>query len=288
MHILDARGEVWRTVVVIIPTLGAALIAGSRIMDARHHPFDVISGSLLGIIVAWISYRQYFPPLSDFRAKGRAYPIRSWGRPLSGDEVSRPPRFTGGYAPPAAQNDDEQQQPAPRAAQPAFTSGRGSPEHANDSQSLTGNAFRDEIHASQRQRQRQQRQPSTKTRSAAPLATSSTEAIAPAPQSYYSPAGNPFAAHRPTRGDALWDESSDEGAADEESGYELEPSYTLSAALPWHEGGTGAFEPFRGTDTGYHGKMQQDRGETGGAVGPELVPSAERERMPEGGPAAVS
>lgn len=64
---------------VLVPTLAAALIAGSRIMDARHHPFDVISGSLLGIVVAWCAYRQYFPPISEPWHKGRAYPIRSWG-----------------------------------------------------------------------------------------------------------------------------------------------------------------------------------------------------------------
>ncbi|KAG7002214.1 hypothetical protein G7Y79_00028g062350 [Physcia stellaris] len=79
LHVLDNRGEVWKTFVVLVPTLAAALIAGSRIMDARHHPFDVISGSLLGIVVAWCAYRQYFPPVSEPWHKGRAYPIRSWG-----------------------------------------------------------------------------------------------------------------------------------------------------------------------------------------------------------------
>lgn len=79
LHIWDNRGEVWKTVFVIAPTLAAALIAISRIMDARHHPFDVITGGLLGIVCAWGSYRQYFPPLSDTEAKGRAYPIRTWG-----------------------------------------------------------------------------------------------------------------------------------------------------------------------------------------------------------------
>lgn len=80
LHILDSRGEVWKTFVALVPSLGAALIAGSRIMDARHHPFDVITGSMLGIACAWAAYRQYFPPLHDFRAKGRAYPIRTWGK----------------------------------------------------------------------------------------------------------------------------------------------------------------------------------------------------------------
>ncbi|KAL8902269.1 MAG: hypothetical protein Q9207_004804 [Kuettlingeria erythrocarpa] len=78
MHVLDNRGEVWKTFIVLVPTLAAALIAVSRIMDARHHPFDVISGSMLGIAVAWAAYRQYFPPVTESWRKGRAYPIRTW------------------------------------------------------------------------------------------------------------------------------------------------------------------------------------------------------------------
>ncbi|KAH0537492.1 hypothetical protein FGG08_005710 [Glutinoglossum americanum] len=80
LRVLDNRGEVWKTFIVLVPTLGAALVADSRIMDARHHPFDVLSGSLLGMVVAWCSYRQYFPPISNCENKGRAYPIRMWGR----------------------------------------------------------------------------------------------------------------------------------------------------------------------------------------------------------------
>ncbi|KAL2870213.1 ubiquitin 3 binding protein But2 C-terminal domain-containing protein [Aspergillus lucknowensis] len=79
LHIMDNKGEVWKMFLVMFPCLGATLIAVSRIMDARHHPFDVISGSLLGIVCAIISYRQYFPSLSEPWKKGRAHPIRSWG-----------------------------------------------------------------------------------------------------------------------------------------------------------------------------------------------------------------
>ncbi|KAF7172159.1 hypothetical protein CNMCM5623_004406 [Aspergillus felis] len=79
LHFMDNKGEVWKAIIIIMPPLGATLIAVSRIMDARHHPFDVISGSLLGIVCAYISYRQYFPPISEPWKKGRAYPIRSWG-----------------------------------------------------------------------------------------------------------------------------------------------------------------------------------------------------------------
>lgn len=76
----------WKAFIVMIPTLAAALIAISRIMDARHHPFDVISGSALGMTVAWLAYRQYFPPISEPWKKGRAYPIRSWA---SGPRIPR-------------------------------------------------------------------------------------------------------------------------------------------------------------------------------------------------------
>lgn len=75
---MDNRGEVWKLVLVVTPNIAAALIAVSRIMDARHHPFDVITGSLLGVFCAWASYRQYFPPVTEPWRKGRAYPIRSW------------------------------------------------------------------------------------------------------------------------------------------------------------------------------------------------------------------
>ena len=82
LHVLDQRGEVWRTILVLIPSLTASCIAISRIMDARHHPFDVLFGSAMGILVAWASYRQYFPPLADSWLKGRAYPIRTWGKEM--------------------------------------------------------------------------------------------------------------------------------------------------------------------------------------------------------------
>ncbi|KAJ5669151.1 hypothetical protein N7462_010221 [Penicillium macrosclerotiorum] len=88
LHIMDNRGETWKTLLCTIPILAATLVAVSRIMDARHHPFDVITGSLLGVACAIVSYRQYFPPLSEAWRKGRAYPIRTWG--------TEPPRPVGG------------------------------------------------------------------------------------------------------------------------------------------------------------------------------------------------
>ncbi|KAI9847431.1 MAG: hypothetical protein M1838_000874 [Thelocarpon superellum] len=89
IHVLDRRGQVWKVLIFLLPILGAALIADSRIMDARHHGFDVLSGSALGIVSAWAGYRQYFPPITEPWRKGRAYPIRTWGLPDSDDPAGK-------------------------------------------------------------------------------------------------------------------------------------------------------------------------------------------------------
>ncbi|CAI7580785.1 unnamed protein product [Penicillium glandicola] len=79
LHVMDNRGEAWKALLVMVPLLAATLVAVSRIMDARHHPFDVVTGSMLGIACGFVAYRQYFPPLTEPWRKGRAYPIRTWG-----------------------------------------------------------------------------------------------------------------------------------------------------------------------------------------------------------------
>lgn len=86
---MDNRGEAWKSLVIMAPLLAATLVAVSRIMDARHHPFDVITGSMLGIVCGFVAYRQYFPPLTEPWRKGRAYPIRTWGTEPSGPETVR-------------------------------------------------------------------------------------------------------------------------------------------------------------------------------------------------------
>ncbi len=81
LRVADQRGDFWRSFVVLFPTLAAACVAVTRIMDARHHGFDVLFGSALGMFCAWVAYRQYFPPISHTRKRGRAYPMKSWGKP---------------------------------------------------------------------------------------------------------------------------------------------------------------------------------------------------------------
>ncbi|KAJ2959405.1 hypothetical protein NQZ79_g5148 [Umbelopsis isabellina] len=63
LHVFDHKGHVWKGFVVLIPIMGAILVAISRIMDYRHHPWDVVFGGLLGFLAAYFSYHQYYPPL---------------------------------------------------------------------------------------------------------------------------------------------------------------------------------------------------------------------------------
>jgi len=241
MHVLDSRGEVWKTLIVLIPSLGAALVAGSRIMDARHHPFDVLSGSLLGILVGWAAYRQFFPSPSDYRAKGRAYPIRTWGR-ISEDYQP--------YTAPPYESEPLRQNEQPHAG---YSSGRNSPIQAG------GNVFRNEINHSQRVRRQDSALRGTPS-SVYTADPSQTDTLPPPiprlPVETYTaqapgqvPVSNPFArtgSRRLLRRDD-WDDSTDE----EEEGLELQHSYTLSQPSGHeHYDGTGQ-NPFDTQDTAY-------------------------------------
>jgi len=229
LHITDSKGEVWRVIIVAIPVLGAGLIAGSRIMDARHHPFDVISGSLLGILVAWGSYRQYFPSLSEWRAKGRAYPIRSWGKTLSDLTVPLEP---SSYAP--APTQDEEQNAESNYASQGLKPPSGQPQRR-------GNIFRDELSRSQKQRNQANRETIQIFASPDPSDDPSQHQVFPTPpavshrrnqnsQSSLTPfiqsssTVNTHGMRDPTN---IWDASSDE----EENEHELQPIYTLSHAI---------------------------------------------------------
>ena len=59
------RADLARALIPLAPLLGAALIAISRLEDYRHDVYDVSVGSILGMSVAYCSYRRYYPALGS-------------------------------------------------------------------------------------------------------------------------------------------------------------------------------------------------------------------------------
>ncbi|KAJ5407677.1 hypothetical protein N7509_001560 [Penicillium cosmopolitanum] len=67
MHVFRPRTDLGRCLLAFIPLLCALLIAISRLDDYRHDVWDVTIGSLLGLLIAWFSYRRYYPALQSAR-----------------------------------------------------------------------------------------------------------------------------------------------------------------------------------------------------------------------------
>jgi len=63
MHVFRPRTDLSRALLSIVPLLCAAMIAISRCEDYRHDVYDVTCGSILGMSIAYFSYRRYYPRL---------------------------------------------------------------------------------------------------------------------------------------------------------------------------------------------------------------------------------
>ncbi|CRL05669.1 CLUMA_CG018702, isoform A [Clunio marinus] len=60
----EGRGKSYRLIFCFLPMILAMLIAISRTMDYHHWKEDVGIGSLIGLLIAYMCYRQYYPPLT--------------------------------------------------------------------------------------------------------------------------------------------------------------------------------------------------------------------------------
>lgn len=97
LSLLDRKGYVWKCFVVTVPLLLASFIAASRILDNRHHAFDVLFGSALGIVTSLFAFQFYRPQLSAAGRSGtgrfadeqdETRPLSRGARMNSGSQIS--------------------------------------------------------------------------------------------------------------------------------------------------------------------------------------------------------
>lgn len=65
MHVFRPFTDLARVLLALAPLVGATLIAISRLEDYRHDVYDVTTGSVLGMLLAYFSYRRYYPTLNS-------------------------------------------------------------------------------------------------------------------------------------------------------------------------------------------------------------------------------
>jgi len=76
MLVFRPRTDLARVLLALAPIIGAALIAISRCEDYRHDVYDVTIGSLLGMSIAYFSYKRYYPGLKSAECD-TPYPSRA-------------------------------------------------------------------------------------------------------------------------------------------------------------------------------------------------------------------
>ncbi|KAI9773019.1 MAG: hypothetical protein M1839_002249 [Geoglossum umbratile] len=76
----DHQPAYWMLILTYIPILGATLLAGTLIMGAHHHWYDVMGGAVIGTVMALSSYRVMYAAVWDYRVNhiplSRSVPYR--------------------------------------------------------------------------------------------------------------------------------------------------------------------------------------------------------------------
>ena len=72
-----------RLLITISPLFVAAWIAVSRLEDEFHHPTDVLAGSFIGLVIAYLTYVFYWPsPFGSSRPERMARPRGTYGEAM--------------------------------------------------------------------------------------------------------------------------------------------------------------------------------------------------------------
>lgn len=74
----SAAPPVYLLLLPLIPFCLAIYISSTRYSDFRHHGFDILFGSLMGIVLSWFSFRMYHLPIR--RGGGWSWGPRSEGK----------------------------------------------------------------------------------------------------------------------------------------------------------------------------------------------------------------
>ncbi|KAF9500500.1 PAP2-domain-containing protein [Pleurotus eryngii] len=65
LHVFNKKGHTTKVWLVFTPLFGSIFVSITRLMDHRHHWEDVTVGMLVGLLFAYIFYRQFYPSLED-------------------------------------------------------------------------------------------------------------------------------------------------------------------------------------------------------------------------------